>query len=200
MDKTVKKNRNYEKTEIAIKDALVKLCYEKKSLSKVTVKELCEKANIAKSTFYLHYPDILSIFESVGDKFLITFQDMFEDLLKNKTTDFLIYFKQIFAFINESGEIIKIGLSFDQPIHYYVNGIKEQLETAVMHSPLFIDASINKKQILVEIKIVTSGIIDFIIEFLKSNELNKLEKYATFINDFLNRWISSLKMTTNNKT
>ena len=79
--KNEKKYRNYEKTDVAIKEALVKLCMQKKSIKKVTVKELCEEANISKSTFYLHYHDIDYIFESVGNKFQLTFKKQHYTLL-----------------------------------------------------------------------------------------------------------------------
>lgn len=187
-----KKYRNYEKTEVSIKETLVSLCLEKNSINKVTVKELCEKANISKSTFYLHYADIEGIFESVGDKFLVTFNHMFDELLQSKTTDFLIFIQQLIDYVNESSDIIKIGLTFDKPFGYYVDGIKSQLEKAVSSSPHMKDLKIDKKQLLVEVKIVASGIIDFIIELLRSKDHTKLEKNAHLINNFLNRWIISL--------
>ena len=193
MERNQKKYRNYEKTEVAIKDALITLCTKKNSINKVTVKELCEEANISKSTFYLHYADIESIFESVGDKFLLTFEDMFDELIKNKTTDFLIYIQQVIDFINESSEIIKVGLTYGKYPKYYIDGIKDQLERAVANSPHFKNAKIDQKQITVEMKIVTSGIIDFIIELLRSKEHNKIEKYSILVSNFISRWISSFE-------
>ena len=193
MDKSTKRNRNYEKTEVAIKDALVQLCSEKSSLYQVTVKELCEKANISKSTFYLHYADIQSIFEAIGDKFLLTFNDLLNELLRDKTLDFSIYIQRVFAFINESSDLIKIGISFGMPFNYYINGIKERLEKVVIKSPLFSNTIIDKKQLLVEAQIVTSGIMDCIIELIKRKELDKLNEYGPLINNFLNRWVSSFK-------
>ncbi len=195
MVKNEKKYRNYEKTDVAIKEALVKLCVQKNSIKKVTVKELCEEANISKSTFYLHYANIDDIFESVGDKFLLTFENMFNELVHNKTTDFLIFIQRIIDYVNESSDIIKIGLTFGQPFGYYVNGIKDQLEQAISNSFHFKDAKFGKKQFLIEVKIVTSGIIDFIIELLRSKKPNELEKNSIFINEFLSRWISSFENT-----
>lgn len=192
--KNKKKYRNYEKTEVAIKEALVKLCMQKKSIKKVTVKELCEEANISKSTFYLHYPDIDYIFESVGNNFLLTFRKMFDEIVQNNTNDFLTFIQRIIDYVKESSDIIKIGLTFGQPYDYYVSGIKNQLEQAISNLPHIKDAKFGKQQLLIEVKIVASGIIDFIIELLRNKQPNELDKNVVFINEFLSRWISTFEM------
>ncbi|MDE6968836.1 MAG: TetR/AcrR family transcriptional regulator [Eubacterium sp.] len=53
-----------EKTEKAIKNAFMEL-RSKKSLEKITVKELCSLACINKSTFYSHYEDIYALSEAL---------------------------------------------------------------------------------------------------------------------------------------
>lgn len=193
--KNEKKYRNYEKTDVAIKEALVKLCMQKKSIKKVTVKELCEEANISKSTFYLHYPDIDYIFESVGNNFLLTFRKMFDEMVQNNTNDFLTFIQRIIDYVKESSDIIKIGLTFGQPYDYYVSGIKDQLEQAISNLPHIKDAKFGKQQLLIEVKIVASGIIDFIIELLRNKQPNELDKNVVFINEFLSRWISTFEIT-----
>ena len=193
MDKTPKRYRNYIKTEHAIKESLVALCNEKKSINKVTVRELCERANISKSTFYLHYADIENIFETVGDKFLITFKDMFDELIKSKPEDFMVYINQVFDFINESSELIKIGLTLNKPQNYFIDGLKNQLERAVQNSLYLADTNMDKTQLLVEVKIISSGIIDFIIDRLREKKPKRLDRYAPIINNFLNTWVASLE-------
>lgn len=53
-----------EKTEKAIKNAFMEL-RSKKTLEKITVKELCSLACINKSTFYSHYEDIYALSETL---------------------------------------------------------------------------------------------------------------------------------------
>ena len=53
-----------EKTENAIKNAFIQL-RSKKPLEKITIKELCEKAYIHKSTFYSHYQDIYDLADTM---------------------------------------------------------------------------------------------------------------------------------------
>lgn len=53
-------DRRIRKTEQALQDAFVQLVQEK-DVTQITVKELCERADINKSTFYLHYKDIYDL-------------------------------------------------------------------------------------------------------------------------------------------
>lgn len=65
------KDRRTRKTQQAIHAAFAELLLDK-NIKDITVKELCEKADINKSTFYLHYKDIYHCAEclmnSVVDK------------------------------------------------------------------------------------------------------------------------------------
>ena len=53
-----------EKTRQSIVNAFIAL-RSRKPLEKITVKELCEKAQINKSTFYFHYADIYELSDSL---------------------------------------------------------------------------------------------------------------------------------------
>jgi AcrR family transcriptional regulator len=192
MNEMLKKNRNYEKTENSIKEALIKLANQKQSLSAVTVKDICKLANLSRSTFYLHYADIESIFESVGNKFLNTFSEMMKDLTSKKPEDFSIYIKEVFKFINESNDLIKIGLKLGDSLSYFINQIKRHLELLVSNSPILYETKIDKQQLLIESKIVASGIIDLIIDLLKNNDKYNEAKFTKHINEFLNRWVATL--------
>ena len=58
------KDRRVRKTEQAIKSAFTKLLLEK-DITDITIKELCDNADINKSTFYLHYKDIYDCADSL---------------------------------------------------------------------------------------------------------------------------------------
>lgn len=62
-------NKSSLNTKAKIKEAFFKLLYERKTASKITVKELCQEAGIQRSTFYIHYKDIYDIEDSIIDLF-----------------------------------------------------------------------------------------------------------------------------------
>lgn len=57
-------DRRVRKTKKAIQDVFCELTKEKR-LNEITVKELCARADINKSTFYLHYRDIYDLAKSI---------------------------------------------------------------------------------------------------------------------------------------
>jgi AcrR family transcriptional regulator len=64
---TVIMDRRTAYTKKVIRDSLYKLL-EKKHLPEITVKELCEMADINRTTFYRNYQDIYDLFEKLEDE------------------------------------------------------------------------------------------------------------------------------------
>ncbi|MBQ3162202.1 MAG: TetR/AcrR family transcriptional regulator [Oscillospiraceae bacterium] len=60
-------NNRIEKTKQSISNAFIDL-RSKKSLEKITIKELCETAQINKSTFYVYYRDIYDLSDKIEDE------------------------------------------------------------------------------------------------------------------------------------
>ena len=62
-------DRRVRKTKKAICDVFCELTKDKK-LNEITIKELCAKADINKSTFYLHYRDIYDLAETIENELI----------------------------------------------------------------------------------------------------------------------------------
>lgn len=60
-----KDNRRKQETDKAIVQAFFTVLYAKRTVSKVTVREICEKAGVNRSTFYAHYQDVYDVLEQV---------------------------------------------------------------------------------------------------------------------------------------
>ena len=72
----MKTDLRIQKTKKSIINAFIEL-RSKKSLEKISIKELCEKAQINKSTFYSHFADIYDLSDSLEDELL---QSIIRDL------------------------------------------------------------------------------------------------------------------------
>ena len=73
--KTKNVNRSSEKTRSVIKKVFAEMLAEKKSLDKITVSELTERADISRGAFYFHYDDIYSVAEDYENEFMNHFFD-----------------------------------------------------------------------------------------------------------------------------
>ena len=192
MKKETKRYRNFIKTDTAIKKALIKLYKQHRNINKITIKELCETANISRSTFYLHYNDLISIFESVGDRFIKSLKTMIIEMAKDEFSDFKPYLASMINLINESNELIKIGLSSEYPLAY-IDKIKDELESVIINCPM-ISSRFSEVQKLAEIRIVVSGMISYTIDLIKQQDKIDVEEYSDFLNGFLLRWASTLHL------
>ena len=90
-----------EKTKQSIINAFIEI-RSRKEVERITVKELCEKARINKSTFYAHYKDIYDLSDQLETELVDSIMENFnhpENLLQNPA-DFT---KEIFRQAVEQG-------------------------------------------------------------------------------------------------
>ena len=139
-NKLNKSESKYYNTASLMDEALI-LLLEKKEYSFITVKEICEKAGVNRSTFYLHYEtidDLLSeCIEYVGNKINKKFSNKVinKQVIKDsKLEDLLLitpeYLLPYLEFLKENKAIYKIAYS--QP-----NVFKEQYVVNYLHKNIF---------------------------------------------------------------
>ena len=139
-NKLNKSESKYYNTASLMDEALI-LLLEKKEYSFITVKEICEKAGVNRSTFYLHYEtmnDLLSeTIEYVGNKINKKFSNKVinKQVIKDsKLEDLLLitpeYLLPYLEFLKENKAIYKIAYS--QP-----NVFKEQYVVNHLHKNIF---------------------------------------------------------------
>ncbi len=71
-------DRRIKRTKMLLQNALVDLMLEK-AVGNISVKELTQKADVNRSTFYLHYLDIYDMLEQMENEFVETIQGFFHD-------------------------------------------------------------------------------------------------------------------------
>ena len=64
-----KNNRRVRFTRSALREALIDLILEKPLVS-ITVKDICARADINRSTFYLHFKDVTDILRTTEDEII----------------------------------------------------------------------------------------------------------------------------------
>lgn len=101
-------NNASKKTQKIIKRVFAEMLSEKQSLSKISVSELCERAEISRGAFYSHYDDIYSVVEDyenelidnffdnaklIGPKTFEQFIDVFFDYIKKNNDNYKLLCK-----------------------------------------------------------------------------------------------------------
>lgn len=102
--RTVNPNdRRVKKTNRALRDALIELLNSKR-LNDITVKELTEKADINRSTFYFYYEDIYDMVDRFQEEI---YEAFVENVVKPTTAmtcleDYIEYIRRFFDFCREN--------------------------------------------------------------------------------------------------
>lgn len=83
--KELKIDRKTKYTRMVLQDSLIELMKEK-PISKITIKELCENADINRTTFYAHYTNQYDLLRKIEDETISWAKDAFNSLIC-KTAD-----------------------------------------------------------------------------------------------------------------
>lgn len=104
-------DRRVRYTKMVLKDNFIKLL-EKKDISRITIKELCEDADINRATFYAHYSDQYDLMERIQDELLDNIADYLAAYTKNELPSVPVdTVEHIFEYIKENARLCKLLLS-----------------------------------------------------------------------------------------
>lgn len=113
-----KENRRVKVTKTLLKKSFIELL-EQKEISRITIKEICENADINRSTFYAHYTDQYDLMKKIQDELIenveIHLSPYIHDEMPNVSEEML---EGVFEYIKENGEICKLLLSERGDIHF----------------------------------------------------------------------------------
>lgn len=97
-----KKYKNAKRTDAWIRKAFIELVNEKKDIEKITVTELCKRADITKTTFYYHYQDIYSVADEYEDELIAILDENLEQVAIDNFLDVKKRFKTIIDYIKKN--------------------------------------------------------------------------------------------------
>ena len=172
-------DRRQVRTRRRIREAFISLVTEK-GPDKLTVKELAQRADIDRKTFYLHYESISSVVEEMQNEFLgqlellITEFDLFQP-----SFDALGFFRRLNAFIDENASFYREVVMADRYSFFHEKlkeSMKELLRQKYRQKIETSQVSLNKLSLYTEY--ATAGIIAVYVEWLKHPEEYSLEEVA----------------------
>lgn len=105
-----KDNSRSRATDERIIRAMYEVLDKKKSIAKVTVREICELAGINRSTFYAHYVDVYDLLEKVEKEMERSMTEAFLEQIQ-VGSDISKCFVSMFEFIREYRQFFEIYLN-----------------------------------------------------------------------------------------
>lgn len=104
-----KLDRRVKYTRMVIKESFIDLL-EKKDISRITIKEICEEADINRTTFYAHYSDQYDLLRKIEDEFLNNIKAYLGEVNQKRENPVMLA-EKIFEYIKENAKLCKLLLS-----------------------------------------------------------------------------------------
>lgn len=190
-----KSESKYFNTAVRMDEAFLDLL-QKKSFEYITVKEICEKAGVNRSTFYLHYETIGDLLEEslsyIQDKFIMSFKGKQASIpdIKNCTKNELMwitpdYLTPYLKFIKDNQQLyyaaIKNPITFQSDKTY-----KEMYEH--LFEPVLERFSVPADERSYRMVFYLKGISGIIEEWIKNECSDSVEQMATVIRNCFNSY------------
>ena len=152
-----------------------------KSILSITIKDICELADISRSTFYAHYKDQYDLLRQIEEETLAYFEDMLEkyrDKQSKKETFQMV--EEMLTYIANNGNSIQVLLSENGDLSFQ----KKIFRHFTNHSR--VEKYISEKQQDNEAKTYNSiflihGAIGLVQHWLKNNQSTPIPKLAKIL-------------------
>lgn len=105
-----KSDRRIKYTKMVLKESFIKLL-EKKDISQITIKEICENADVNRSTFYAHYSDQYDLMKKMQNELFDNIEMYLADYAQyDLATVPISMMERIFEYIQENARLCKLLL------------------------------------------------------------------------------------------
>lgn len=173
----------YHNTALLMDQALL-ILLEKKDLEFITIKEICSKAGVNRSTFYLHYENINDLFnetvEYLNKEFLKSFPDNFP--IRQKPDD-LIFIKKEFivpylTFVKKNKRVMK--MIHNKPLVFNNEKVYDKMKNEIF-IPAIMKHNIPKEEQNYILEFFTRGVVAIVGVWLKNDCVDPIENVVDVI-------------------
>lgn len=178
--------RNSIRTKNNIRKAFAELLKENKVVEKITVKDLIERADISKSTFYLHYRDIYDIIEEMENEVLDVIEEALNKAYLDNSTSFMPYLNLIFELLKNNEEQYRLIMTAKYPV-LFMDKLKKMIYSKVIEDKALTALSKNPDIKKAEVNMMINGILHLVLDYMRDKIDLTLDQIFETINALLIR-------------
>lgn len=157
-------DRRIQKSRKIIQDSFLEILKEK-SLNKITVTEICRKANVCRGTFYLHYQDVYDLYEKGENELYAGLYQIFENAFPSTDRENSRQLSQdLISYIEKHRDLFQILIRADNT--YSLQKLKSAFNKKVLLESSQLNPKENKEFDQVEAIFVVSGIVGVLEKWL----------------------------------
>ncbi|MFA1819763.1 TetR/AcrR family transcriptional regulator [Virgibacillus oceani] len=185
-----KLDRRKKYTRMVLKDSMIKLLKEKQ-ISEITVKEICELADVNRSTFYAHYLDLYDLLNKMEEEVLDDMKTYLYQYNFQKDEESIQMTERILEYIVANKEIAQILLHENADPNFQKRVMKIAQKYLMDSWGL---AKMLDEDFTHYLSIFTiGGCLQMIREWLEGNLDQSPKEMAILINNFANNGLSVVK-------
>lgn len=121
----IKNNKRTKITKMLLKNSLIELMHEK-SISQITIKEICENADLNRSTFYLHYTDQFALLSDIENEIMENTFCYLKDV--GSSFDTLAYIETFLTYVKKNRDIFHTLLCRQENASFQKLSISKAME------------------------------------------------------------------------
>ena len=184
-----KSESKYFNTALLMDQALL-LLLEKKDLEFITIKEICQKAGVNRSTFYLHYENIADLFEETVEMLNKEFYNSFalkdaSNIIQQGKAEDGVFIKEEFLvpyleFVKKNKRVLQI--IHKKPKLFNNDGVYKSMSLQIFY-PILSKFNVQKEEIPYRLEYFTRGVVGIVNKWLELNCEMPIEKVVKLIID-----------------
>ncbi|WP_239422101.1 TetR/AcrR family transcriptional regulator [Bacillus sp. CGMCC 1.16541] len=182
-------DRRKKYTQMVLKESLLTLIKEK-PMANITVKELCERADINRSTYYAHYTSPYELLYAIEEEFMDELVQTLNQYNFSEEEEALQMMVKLFEFMAEKSDICLILFSENNDAHFQHTGMKITQE--YVFDNWVLDKKLDKETYDYLNLFLVSGCMYVIKNWLETGRKKTPKEMAEFLFGFVNRGLSGL--------
>ncbi len=182
----MKQYRNSERTKRWIKRAFTELLAEKKSIDKITINELAERADVTKATFYYHYADIYAVAEEFENELIEKLNEILEEIDRKKPNDYSAYLQKGLDFIKENEEDYKLAANASD-LNFFASKLKTIFTKRMVAGGQVMGFSKDYETRAVQVSFIVNAIVDTVLQYLRGSLAVSLEVVGKVVNEAIDK-------------
>lgn len=170
----MKQYRNAQRTKKWIRRAFTELIAEKKSIDKITVGELAERADITKTTFYYHYDDLYAVVEEIENELTDNLTETLKQIASANPCDYPKYIEKMLAFIKENEDSYRLVVNASE-MTYFSDKLKSVFSKEIVAMANVFGFSQDYEKRAVQVYFLVSACADTVIRYLKGELTSSID-------------------------
>ena len=184
-------DRRVRRTKQLIKQSLIELMHEK-PFKDITVKDITERADLNRGTFYLHYVDIYDLLSKIEDETLQDIEEMMLDYrCKINMPSCYELLDELFSYIEDNRDLFEV-LLHSQSEGIFLNKLQYLIKTMGLDLMNMIYKDTSRPHYCYFLSFVLNGVLGVTEQWFNNGMDMSSTEMATMIDHFIMDGISIL--------